>query len=91
LDIAWRARLRGLAIGPSSAVLKHKRHGLSVLAKTGAEPNVVHAAVHDQSPRLPLARILHKGLEQEGGRGVSELENTDAYANALRRPSPDRL
>jgi len=40
---------------------------------------------------VALTRILHKGLEQAGGSGVSKLENTDAYANTLRRPPPDRL
>jgi hypothetical protein len=38
-----------------------------------------------------LARILHKPVEQMGGRGVRKLENIELYDNQLRRPEPNRL
>jgi hypothetical protein len=38
-----------------------------------------------------LARILHKPVEQKGGRGVRELENTELYDDTLYRPEHHRL
>jgi hypothetical protein len=38
-----------------------------------------------------LARILHKPVEQMGGRGVRKLENTELYDDTLYRPEHDRL
>jgi hypothetical protein len=38
-----------------------------------------------------LARMLHKPVEQMGGRGVRKLENSELYDNQLRRPEPNRL
>jgi len=38
-----------------------------------------------------LTRILHKPVEQMGGRGVRKLENSELYDNQLRRPEPNRL
>ena len=49
--------------------------------------------VHN-SRRLPstaLARMLHKPVEQMGGRGVRELENTELYDDPFYRPESDRL
>jgi hypothetical protein len=40
---------------------------------------------------IALARILHKPVEQMGGRGVRKLENSEHYDNQLRRPEPNRL
>ena len=39
----------------------------------------------------PLTRMLHKPVEQMGGRGVRKLENSELYDNQLRRPEPNRL
>jgi len=41
--------------------------------------------------RDPLTRMLHKPVEQMGGRGVRKLENSELYDNQLRRPEPNRL
>jgi hypothetical protein len=38
-----------------------------------------------------LARIPHKPVEQMGGRGVRELENTELYDDPFYRPESDRL
>jgi hypothetical protein len=38
-----------------------------------------------------LARIPHKPVEQMGGRGVRELENTELYDDPFYRPEADRL
>jgi hypothetical protein len=38
-----------------------------------------------------LAPMLHKPIEQMGGRGVRKLENSELYDNQLRRPEPNRL
>jgi len=44
-----------------------------------------------QSLRQQLTRMLHKPVEQMGGRGVRKLENSELYDNQLRRPEPNRL
>jgi hypothetical protein len=41
--------------------------------------------------RVALTRMLHKPVEQMGGRGVRKLENSELYDNQLRRPEPNRL
>jgi hypothetical protein len=41
--------------------------------------------------RGELTRMLHKPVEQMGGRGVRKLENSELYDNQLRRPEPNRL
>lgn len=46
---------------------------------------------HQQTINALLARILHKPVEQMGGRGVRKLENSELYDNQLRRPEPNRL
>src|ERR1035438_1318587 len=43
------------------------------------------------STNYALTRILHKPVEQMGGRGVRKLENSELYDNQLRRPEPNRL
>jgi hypothetical protein len=45
----------------------------------------------DRAVLKVLARILHKPVEQKGGRGVRELENTELYDDTLYRPEHHRL
>ena len=49
--------------------------------------HTVGAATSDEA----LTRMLHKPVEQMGGRGVRKLENSELYDNQLRRPEPNRL
>jgi hypothetical protein len=54
----------------------------------GDEP---YGFVHASSESEALARIPHKPVEQMGGRGVRELENTELYDDPFYRPEADRL
>jgi hypothetical protein len=65
-----------------------KRPDFRILTNAGAELFVEVKNFHQTDP---LTRIPHKPVEQMGGRGVRELENTELYDDPFYRPEADRL
>jgi transposase len=65
--------------------------GTKVLANASKHAAVSYEHAGKTIQQLDLARIPHKPVEQMGGRGVRELENTELYDDPFYRPEADRL
>ena len=74
-----------LQAGGCDTSLNDPAHGKPQQVELGLPASLFRRGTND------LARILHKPVEQKGGRSVRELENTELYDDTLYRPEHHRL
>jgi hypothetical protein len=78
--------------GIAAATLAEVCHNRPQEAIPALVDALTHSGGYDAAQMADaLARMLHKPVEQMGGRGVRKLENSELYDNQLRRPEPNRL